>query len=459
MAAEEVIPDWEEIPEVMQGGIRRPAYTDETLAEALWNGVDPAGRKFDPIMPRYLLDPPDMEVLVYYLKHLSDAPSPGVTDDTLHLATVVSSDLPARSRQAMLSALQGYVESQQSRSRQQHRRARKSAFYQREMYTGYRQLKLHVWELEGPPATWGRQLENYYRQEPVFAMIGGMVTGQWAPIHAFCERERIPCIFPLTEQPVLSENDWYTLYFSKGPYQEGEGAARYLRSQADPGPPPRIVQVFRNDPAGRALARGFEATWRRFGFPAPENRMLRPGEPVGNFLRNQPIASGEATVLLWLGPEAYPLLESWSSTGAAPPVFLPASLLGDKLTDLPEAARPTTYIAYPFRLPADAARINKVVRIWLKARKIPVTDLAIQARMYAATWQLSSALMMMKNNFYRDYFLDIFDMMNDQDYAVAAYPRLTFGQGQRYAAKGCYILQLGPGEQPELIVRSDWVSH
>jgi hypothetical protein len=50
-------------------------------------------------------------------------------------------------------------------------------------------------------------------------------------------------------------------------------------------------------------------------------------------------------------------------------------------------------------------------------------------------------------------------MMVDQDYAIAVYPRLTFGTGQRYASKGCYIVQLGKGQKPALIRKSDWVIH
>ena len=44
-----------------------------------------------------------------------------------------------------------------------------------------------------------------------------------------------------------------------------------------------------------------------------------------------------------------------------------------------------------------------------------------------------------------------------QDWAVVGYPRLGFGPGQRYAAKGCYLVQLGPGAMPELRQASDWV--
>jgi hypothetical protein len=65
----------------------------------------------------------------------------------------------------------------------------------------------------------------------------------------------------------------------------------------------------------------------------------------------------------------------------------------------------------------------------------------------------------MKMNYYRDHFLDIIDMLEDEDDEIVNYPRLSFGPGQRYASKGCYIVQLSAGEKPEIIRKSDWVIH
>jgi len=83
----------------------------------------------------------------------------------------------------------------------------------------------------------------------------------------------------------------------------------------------------------------------------------------------------------------------------------------------------------------------------------------VQSRAYFIGWILSAALARMKDNFYRDYLLDVMDMMIDQTYAIAPYERVSFGPGQRYASKGCYIVQLGPGPRPDLLKRSDWVVH
>jgi len=63
----------------------------------------------------------------------------------------------------------------------------------------------------------------------------------------------------------------------------------------------------------------------------------------------------------------------------------------------------------------------------------------------------------MKDNFYRDYFIDVISMHKDLD--VPLYERLSFGPGQNYASKGCYIVQLSKGAQPELVRKSDWVIH
>ena len=98
-----------------------------------------------------------------------------------------------------------------------------------------------------------------------------------------------------------------------------------------------------------------------------------------------------------------------------------------------------------------------VLKRWLKIRKIPLTNLDIQAKMYFLGWMLPGAIKNMRSEFYRDYFLESFDMMTDQTYAVAVYPRLSFGPAQRYAAKGCYIAQLGGGDEAKLKMVGDWV--
>jgi len=60
-------------------------------------------------------------------------------------------------------------------------------------------------------------------------------------------------------------------------------------------------------------------------------------------------------------------------------------------------------------------------------------------------------------NLYRDHLLDIMSMQ--MDLTVRDYERLGFGPGQRYASKGCHIIQLGPGTNPALLLRSEWVMH
>jgi hypothetical protein len=136
----------------------RPAYTDETLAIALRKGEDPLGRKFNEVMPTYSLDDRDMAILIFYLKNLSVEWSPGVSDTTLRLATVVSEGVKKEDLEAMLIPLRFYAETW-GKSRALQRRRDKGAYTDEEMNKGYRNLTLALWELKGPPGSWRQQLE------------------------------------------------------------------------------------------------------------------------------------------------------------------------------------------------------------------------------------------------------------------------------------------------------------
>jgi len=403
-----------------------------------------------------------MEILVHYLKNLSATFSPGVDETTIRFATVVSDGVNPVDRSAMLETLNAHVRDRNSQVRHNEKRAEKGPWEMEEMYGAYRRYSLAVWELKGDPATWPAQLEAYYREAPVFALLGGIVTGEWKPIHDFCERHQVPCLFPITDHPVISETDWYTLYFDRGSYQEGDAAARFLRRVDGPARDAPVVQVFRDSPAGRDAAAGFAEARSSIGAPPPTDVVLAADQQPDRAFWARLVADHPGAVLaLWLEPGDLAGVAALAAAEPRPPVaFASADLLGNELTAMPSEVRPFTFITYQGSFPDDMGRSRLAVKTWLKAKGLEVTNYAIQARIYFLGWTLTELVHMMRDDFYRDYFLDLADMMRDETYSVASiYPRLSFGPGQRYASKGCYVVQLDDSDPPKLVKRSEWVIH
>jgi len=431
---------------------RRPAYTDESLAASLRYGIDPAGRLMMDTMPRYILTDDEMDIMVFYLKNLSSRPSPGVTDQQVRFVTIVTEGVSARDRNAMLEPLKAFLSQEWN--------ANVAILGQMQRVKGYREAALDVWELKGPANTWEGQLEALYRKQPVFAVLSGLASGPWSPIHRFCEKNKIPCIFPITDLPEISPNDLYTLYYWKGYYQEGDAAAKYLGRVFALPPDKTIVQVLRDEDRGRALARGFAETWKKLGGTAPlKNRVLAPGEAAGRDLwKGLSAEYGNAVFLLWLGPEDLAGIESIADLPQKPSLFFAsATMLGKRVQLIPDAIRDITFITYPYRMPGEEVYISNIVEQWLKYKKIPPANAAISAKVYFLTRVLADTMTSMRGDLYRDFFLDLLDTMVDQTIISLDFPRLSFGPGQRYASKGCYIVTLTRGAQPKVVRESEWI--
>jgi len=439
----------------------RPAYTDESLARAIRRGKDPNDRVLDYVMPRYLVGGTDLDILVFYLKNLSAQWSPGVDDTTIRFATVIGPGVDEVDRKAMLGPLEAHVRDHNSQSRPDERRAKGGPFYKEEKFAPYRRYALTVWDLEGAADTWTEQLEAHYRKEPVFALIGGITSGEWAPIHEFCERMQVPNLFPITDYPVIAESDWYTLYFSKGYYQEGEAAARFLRRADEIPQDAAVIQVYRGKRRGRALANGFAGARRKMGLQAAKDVELADEAKTDSAFWKDLVAENKGAVLVvWLDGNDIASIGELATAETRPPmVIASSSTLGEAVLSVPEELRDIAFFTKPDSFPEDEVRSRLATESWLRAKKLPITNFDIQARMYFLGWTLAPMVKMMRDDFYRDYFFDIVDMMRDQYYSVAVYPRLSFGPGQRYASKGCYIVQLTGGDEPKLEKRSNWVVH
>jgi hypothetical protein len=452
---------------------RRPAYTDASLAEAIRSGESPAGGLLNEVMPRYLLDDEDMAILIAYLKSLSAQFSPGVSNSTLSFATIISDDVSPEDRAAMLAPLQQYINIKNGQaSAYQKPLGRKSRLMAENMLVSKelstRTMTLSLWVLKGHPDTWRTQLDEYYRKEPVFALLGGITYGDWSVIHQFSEDNRIPTVLPQTDFPVISDTNWYTLYPSKGYFQEGEAAAHYLNSRDDIEPDSPIVQIVRDSREGRALAAGFDQTWEDIGHKAVVTVNLKPGEKItSDFIKQLPVTGKPAALLLWDGPESLPTLDMLSTSHTGPELlFVSSRYLGKSVQSLPERSRAFTYITYPFSFAQTVIRSSmgsttveddSKWRASLSDSLINNPTRRISSVMQSLTQLLTMSLMDMHGNYYRDNFFDVISMVADQP--SSTYARLSFGPGQRYSSKGCYIVQLSPGDKPDLIRKSAWVIH
>lgn len=428
-------------PEPAGGVATRPGYTRATLARALREGIDPAGRALDALMPRYAVGDEEIAQLYAYLEGLSSASAPGVTDREIHFSTIVTPGVDPDKRRALLDVLQAYFRDKNGGTRKEVRRREVGS---EQMYRAFRTWVLHVWELGGAPETWHAQLEAHYRQQPVFAVIGGLGHGSWQPVHGFCEEAGLPCVFPDVDYPVVEGAGYYSLYFSRGVTLEADVLARQLaETRSGMG---GIAQVFRDDALGRLPAQALREAMQRREAGALADYPVSGGPVAAESWARLLHDARPATLVVWLDPSD---VQGLAATGA-PPAGLQAVYLSASLSAVPPASLPAEWLdrvrmVYPFALPANRARHLARMHAWLRARNVPFADARTQANAYFAATLTGDVMAHLGENFSRDYFIEGIEQMTEVSLSPSIYPRLSLGPGQRFASKGGYIVSF-PGE-------------
>ncbi|CAE6836451.1 type 1 periplasmic-binding domain-containing protein [Paraburkholderia haematera] len=444
-------PEEFDLPYVPSMRIDREPYTDTTIARAIREGLDSEGKPLSDLMPQYALNDTDMTALIGYLKRLDRRRSPGVTDTVLHFATIITPDADPVKRSGMLAVLKQYFDDKNVFPLGATPPLRSS---RKMMFMVNRRWELHVWELSGPPSTWHDQLKRLLVEQPVFAVLSGLGGKNWAPVHEFCEQEAVPCLFPNVEVPVETDQDFYSVYFSRGVLLEAALLARRILDEAS-GQPVRgkttVWQVYRTGDNGERGAQALAAALKGHGMTV-SNRALAPGDSVAHSLHG--ISRGDVLVL-WLRPPDIAAL------GRLPPpsntVFMSGLLGGLDSTPLSASWRGVTRLAYPFDLP-DGRRVRVDYAFgWFSIRKIPMVAPQVQADTYLACGLLAETLSHMVDAFERDYLIERIQDMLERRILTGYYPRLTLAPGQRFASKGGYIVRFAEPDRVRLVADGDWM--
>jgi hypothetical protein len=434
----------------------RPSYDAESLKHALLQGIDPAGNSLASIMPRYRLTDADVHALASYLKQLSSQKDPGVDAKEIHFATIFADNVPATSRHAVLRTMQAYIDWHNQHMRNDSQRSNFSPYNRSDFVPFDKQWTLSVWSLHGQEGTWTQQIEDLYREHPVFAIIGGVVPGSLAVLARYCEREHIPYLFPDTDLPVADGAEGgYTIYFSAGLIQEARVIARRLA--AGGAPINRVVQLAASDPLGQMPARALqEALAAGAGDVRQQLLDLPSADRIGPALDAARLDARTALVV-WPGRESKDCIAALfqARTGAAQ-IFLPSRFIGDA-SHAPSGVLERLRFAQPREINVAAHPKSFQVRGWMHARGIEIEDVPLQFETYYMLNLMEAALSDIRDDFYRDYLMERIERESEKDLNPGIYPRLALGPGQRYASKGAYIVRLDPANPGTVLPDGDWI--
>jgi hypothetical protein len=438
--------------------LKRQPFTDQTLPEAIRHGTGRDGRPLNELMPRFDIDDETMTQLIGYLRGLSSTLSPGVTEDTLHFATITTPDSDRTSKDGMLAVMRQFFSDQ---NEYLHGGVKPMQSDRNVFYRVKRRWQLHVWELSGPPETWERQLHEHLASEPVFAVISGIGGRTWAPVHRFCESEALPCLFPNVDVPVIAEHDFYNVYFSKGVLLEAELISARLalpqstaqvhgKSSADR----RVIQVFQRGDAGEEAAAHLAAQLAATGKPAPFDRPLDSDATPGAINQALTGIKEDDVLILWLRPGA---LASLPSSAPRATVYASGLMGGLEHAPLPVAWRESTVVTYPVDLPVLRRVAMNFPLAWFNIRHVPILDERVEANTYLACQILADALSGMLDLFHRDYLVEQLENMLSRRLVNGYFPRLSLAPTQRFASKGGYFIKLSGSTSDVVSPQGSWV--
>jgi cytochrome c553 len=433
----------------------RAPYTDATLARAIRSGIDSESRPFGELMPRFELDDSSMAALVAYLKQLTPRNPPGITGALLHLGTVVTPDSDPVRRQGVLDVLEHYVaEKNASQLKSTPVPGAGRSGHTEGMGLAKLRWQLHVWQLTGTADTWRAQLERQFASDPVFALLSGVGSAEWTPVHEFCERHSVPCFFPNLEVPVASEQDFYSVYFSGGVLLEAELIAKSIRAESAGKGRIAVYQVYRPADSGEAAAAALATALKDTEISVSAEAVPAAADlrRLGEALSHRPAS---AIVVIWLRP-----VDLAALTSSSPPpgrVYVSGLMNGLEHASLPPRWREHVALSYPVELP-QRRRVQLDYAVgWFAFRHIPIVDLQAQADTFLACTLLGDTLKLMTDHGSPAYLIEQLRALLEHRTLTGYYPRLALGTHQHFASKGGYLVHFGAPQGTALVAETPWL--
>lgn len=420
-------------------GRKHPAYTSRGLELAIARGLDPAGNKLLPVMPRYAMSREDMADLILYLARLGKDIDPGIHESKIVIGTLVP-------KQGSLVELGQVIKSVTA-----------GVFADVNAAGGIynRRLELSVVETAETPAATRANLERSFTAEPVFAMTGAFLAGSEKEVLPFVNQQEIPLIGPFTlfpkTGPGLNPRVFYVL---SGLDDQARAAIQFaaMKTEIKSG---GIAVIYPEDENNKLVVVAIQQQSRIAGLAGVDSISYTPGAfDVAKLTKQVREAKREAVFLFGRAEEAISFMREAERSGWFPFIFLTSATGLGEIANAPAGFDGRIFWAFPTS-PADQTPdgITEFSAFALKHR-LPTNHKASQILAYVSAKLLVEALKRVGKDLTREKFIQAVEGL--YEYQTGLTPAISYGPNRRIGALGAYLITINLKDK-KLVPASGWI--
>ncbi len=420
-------------------GRKRPPYTERALELALTRGLDPAGNKLHPAMPRYQMAREDMADLVAYLKRVGYDRDPGLTEKSITVGTIV----PVKGElagvgQAVKATLAAFFDEVNSRG----------GIYNRK-------VELKFVETAETPAATAASLRRLIQDEQVFALAGAFTAGADGEVAALADELGVPVVGPLTLSPRTSRPlNRHVFYLLSGLQEQARALVNFV-SRKSPGDKAGLIVVYPENELSAGALEAIKDQCQKNACGPIETRAYPRGQFDAPTLAGQLSKTGGQHVLfLGAGDEAVALMREADKLKWSPSVLLTGAA-GSGIMEAPASFNRKIYLTFPTS-PVDLTQEGVGEFRALAAKYgLPKTHLTAQLSAQAAAKILVEGLKRAGKDVSRERLVETLEGLSE--FATGLTPPVSYGPNRRIGALGAYVVTIDL-EKKEFVPAGDWVS-
>lgn len=406
-------------------GRTHPGYTEETLAGAIVDGVDPAGNKLDGVMPRYVMSRGDLADLIAYVSRLGTDRDPGLTERSIKVGTILPITGPlAEIGLAMKGVMTAYFTEINTRG----------GIYNRK-------IELRVADRDDAPSSAMANAKRLIDEEQVFSLVSAFAAGIDHELAALAEAEGVPNVGPFTLLPqdriLLSR---FTFYLFSGLREQVRALVDYsagtLRLRD-----PQTAIIYPAGATYEEIAKAVEEQGKKYGWRSWARVAIAEGRFEARPLVIRLHKAGtEVVVFLGSGQQLKSLAEEAEQIGWMPYVLAPGSLITKATFDTLLTLADRFFLAYPLLPPDPTDAGMQELRALRERYQLPAGHLTAQLSAYCAAKVLVEGFKRAGRELNREKLIAALEGLYEFDTGLT--PPMTYGPNRRIGAPGAYIVTI-----------------